>query len=503
MRLATVDQCRHLDRLSEKDFALSGEALMEAAGSLAAREIAQAYYPEIRAGTLGVVCGSGNNGADGLVVARHLHSAGHRKLIVFYYAPETRRSALFKVQMKRVECAGIRLVNLENRDTVRELFGKCKVLVDALFGIGVTQEITGERAHLISAMNAARVPIVALDVPSGLDADRGRSWGPVVRAQMTISFGLAKPGFFVGEGPSVVGRLRVLPIGYPFELLRSSCTSHFAFNEKLARRYLPKRAPTSHKAQHGHCLVLAGRPGFLGAGVLCASSAYRMGAGYVTWASHDNPLSALGELPEVLTASLGDHNLWQGRYSAVAIGPGLGVNSTTADLINHLKEKSLPAVVVDADAITTCVEHQLFPLPSSWVITPHAGELARVLGVDAREIERDRYHYALLAAEKTGCHVLLKGFRSLLAYKKRCMVIMAGNSALAKAGTGDVLTGMIGGLLAQGVSPLPAAATAAYIHGRMADEWVRLGNDRRALLASDLRQQLPELMARLTDGAYV
>jgi NAD(P)H-hydrate epimerase len=226
-----------------------------------------------------------------------------------------------------------------------------------------------------------------------------------------------------------------------------------------------------------------------------------MGAGYVTWASEVDPLAALGEVPEVLACSFKDPQLWERKYSAVAIGPGLGVGRETAHLIEHLKKEKHQAVVLDADAISACLQFNLFPLPENWVVTPHTGELARVLGISYQEIERDRYNFALAGSRKIGCHVLLKGYRTILAYENRCMVIMSGNSALSKAGTGDVLTGMIAGLMAQGVSSLQSAATAAYIHGRMADEWVRSGLDRRTLLASDIRDQLPDLISRLADGA--
>jgi NAD(P)H-hydrate epimerase len=321
---------------------------------------------------------------------------------------------------------------------------------------------------------------------------------------MTITFGLAKPGFFVNEGPSRIGRLRVLSIGFPFEVFRKTAVSHFGFNEKLARRYLPRRKDTSNKTDHGHLIVFAGKSGTWGASVLTASAAYRMGVGYVTLASFEEPVDAIKTLPEVLTARADDPKIWQpGKWKAVAIGPGLGVGQKTADLLVRLRSSGVESVVVDADAITTCVEFDLFPLPKTWVMTPHAGELSRILKIDAKTIEKDRYTYALQASVQTGCHVLLKGFRSILAYQDRCMVILAGNSALAKAGTGDVLTGMIAALLAQKVEPVQAAATAAYIHGHMADEWVRIGNDKRSLTASDLRDQLPVLMSRLAGGVLV
>jgi NAD(P)H-hydrate epimerase len=245
---------------------------------------------------------------------------------------------------------------------------------------------------------------------------------------------------------------------------------------------------------------MAGRPGYWGAGILASSAAYRMGSGYVTWASFETPMEVLKDIPEVLTAHVNDEVIWNDRMSAAAIGPGLGSGPETAQLIERLKEiKNLP-VVVDADAITACVEHNLFPLPPHWVVTPHAGELARMLRLNAKDLEKDRFRASSEACKLTECHVLLKGFRSVIAFNGRYLVVHAGNSALAKAGTGDVLTGMIGALLAQGLETTMAAATAAYLHGRLADEWIRSGQDKASLTASDLKALLPQIVARLRMG---
>lgn len=503
MRLATVQQCQEIEELSQKVYGLSSEILMESAGALAAREIEQSFFPELKRGLTVVVCGPGNNGGDGFVVARHLHSAGHRNIIVFYLASKAKRSPLFESQRNRVELQGIKLVDLEEQPEKLEQLFSATLIVDALFGIGLSRKIEGEYLQIVDRMNSARVSVVSLDCPSGLNCDKGGVEGSVVKAAMTLSFGMAKPGFFVADGPSQVGKLRVLPIGYPYEALRGVATSHFLFNERLARRYLPQRSHRSHKMNHGHLLVAAGKEGSWGAGVLTSSAAYRIGAGYVTWGSWDCPVEALKESPEMLMQKLDSEALWQKEVQAVAVGPGLGVSEKTRDFILELKEREIEKVVVDADAISVCAEYDLFPLPSTWIITPHAGELARVLKIPSHEIDRDRFKAARKASELVKCHVLLKGFRSVLAFEERLMVIQSGNSALAKAGTGDVLTGMIGGLLAQGLEPLQATATAAYIHGRLADEWVRLGHDRNTLLASDLKDNLGQLMGRISGGTLL
>ncbi len=500
MRLATVEQAQQIDEMSRTVYGLSADILMESAGALAAREIDLSYLPELTKGGVAVVCGPGNNGGDGLVVACHLHSAGHRDLNVFLIAPKDNQSPLFRQQLKRAELQGLRLIDLTQIPERVDQIKSASLVIDAIFGIGLKRKIEEPFLKVIETLNAAKSPKIAIDTPSGLNANTGQVEGAAVRASMTITFGLAKTGFFVCEGPAHVGKLRTLPIGFPYEALRGIATSHFLFTEKLARRYLPTRKETSNKSDHGHLLVVAGRPGYWGAGMLSSSSAYRMGAGYVTWASFEAPLEALREIPEVLTAQINDDQLWNKKISAVAIGPGLGTGQETADVIEKLKKLDGVPVVVDADAITACVEHSLFPLPSSWVLTPHAGELSRILKISATDIERNRFKAVMEGYEKTGCHVLLKGFRSLVAYGSRCLVVNAGNAALAKAGTGDVLTGMIGGLLAQGMDTPQAAATAAYLHGRLADEWIRNGQDKSSLTASDLKALLPQIVSRLRMG---
>ncbi|NQZ01083.1 MAG: NAD(P)H-hydrate dehydratase, partial [Bdellovibrionales bacterium] len=475
MRLATVEQCSEIDELSQRVYALSGEVLQESAGSMAARELDQAYFPDLKKGKTAIVCGPGNNGADGLVTARHLHSTGYRDISVYLLAPAGHRSNLFLQQLNRAELQGLKIYNLEDDKSAWDQLAQSQLMVDALFGIGLSREVEGDFARLIELMNSNKAPTISLDTPSGLNGNTGVEMSVAVKADMTFTFGVAKPGFFVAEGPTQIGKLRVLPIGFPFECIRGVATSHFLFNERLAKRYLPQRKDASNKSNHGHLLVIAGSPKYWGAGVLACTAGYRMGSGYVTWASQQKPIEELKSIPEVVLVEYSSELLAEREWSAVAVGSGLGVNTETGKIMRDLIERGVKNVVVDADAITVCMEEKLFPLPESWVLTPHSGELSRLLKISSHEIDKDRFAAAHQGSEVAGCHVLLKGFRTVIAFRDRAMVVNAGNSALAKAGTGDVLTGMIGSLLAQGLETLQAAATGSYIHGRLADEWVRLG----------------------------
>lgn len=497
MRLATVEQATRIDEAAQNKFGIDGETLMENAGRESARRIERDFVARVHEGPVAIVCGPGNNGGDALVCARELRNLGYTNLVVFLAAPREARSNLFHRQFDRAEKLNLRFVDLfENPESLDEL-KSARLIVDGLFGIGLRRKIEGEFAKIVSAVNEAGAPIVALDVPSGLNADNGRVEGIAVRATRTLTFGLAKPGFYSGESPNYLGQLKILDIGFPPEAVREIATSHFLFSAKMAARQLPKRAFDAHKSDFGRVLVVAGQPGMWGAGILSSSAAFRAGSGYVHWASHTEPLEILKQVPEVMTASVMNKDLWKHHFDAVAIGPGLGCGANTAKLIEKLKKVEDVPVVVDADAITVCVEHNLFPLPRNWIMTPHAGELSRVLKVSSEEINQDRYWAAFEAAALAKCHVLLKGYRTLVCDGRHVWVINAGNAALAKAGTGDVLTGIVAGLLSQGLKSASAAATAAFLHGKMADDWLAAGKDQSSLIASDLNENMSRAIGRL------
>jgi NAD(P)H-hydrate epimerase len=267
------------------------------------------------------------------------------------------------------------------------------------------------------------------------------------------------------------------------------------FTERIAAQLLPDRKLTSNKSTFGHVAVCAGRPGFWGAGALASEAAFRIGAGYVTWASEEPPVKLLRAHPEVLTASIADIAK-NPRINAFVVGPGLGVTDATYELLRDLKRSKVP-VVVDADALTVIAARKMAPLPRHWILTPHAGEMSRLLERSSEEINQSRFKTVNDAVEKFNCIVLLKGNHSLVANRKTCQIITSGNPALAKAGTGDVLAGFIGGLLAQGLSPIKAATLGAFIHGAVADEWIKSGKDIASLVASDVIHGLPQYLTKL------
>ena len=262
-----------------------------------------------------------------------------------------------------------------------------------------------------------------------------------------------------------------------------------------AARLLPKRPQHSHKGTFGHTLICAGSPGTWGAGVLAASSAYRCGSGYVTWASFKRPDKQIKPIPEVLVGQL-PAALKNKKVNAYVVGPGLGVNAKTKKLLLTLKKQKASQVVLDADALTVLAKSKMGRLPEDWILTPHSGEMARLLGISVQAVDADRKKAVQMAAQKFGCVVLLKGHRTLIGKGKKIFINTSGNSALAKAGTGDVLSGITGAFLAQGLKALDAALLGAYIHGLLADEWIKK-KDIISLKAMDLVNALPETLYRL------
>ncbi len=453
MKLLTKEQIKILER--------NHSGLMIKAGRLAAKKLKNLN------GTIAIVCGPGNNGGDGFVVAQELFK---QKKVVQIIVPLTPQTQLAKVEFKK--CLRLKIPIL------KAPIAKVDYVIDALFGIGLSRPMPFKK--LIEWINLH--PVISLDVPSGLNSDTGTCNGPVVRAQRTLTFGASKPGFYVNFGPEHCGQIEVLKL-YPIQ------SSIQLFDQMK----LPKRPNQSNKSSFGHTLILSGREGYWGSGLMSSSAAFRVGSGYVTWASFDSiPLHRA--IPEALTATI-NNKLFSGKFDSILVGPGLGTTNKTAHLLKYLFR--FPNVIVDADALQVAVTHKLFPFPKTWLITPHAGELAKILEKPAKFLESDRMMAVELAIKKVGCSVLFKGFRSILKTESQTFVIASGNSALAKAGSGDVLGGMIAGLCAQKL-PLPKAGLqGAYIHGKLSDAWVLSGRHKNSLMPSDLYRVLPKLLKKI------
>jgi NAD(P)H-hydrate epimerase len=476
-----------------------GEVLMERAGGAVLRAaigLAGGRYGR----RITVVCGRGNNGGDGFVVARRTRSEGMTARCLFVGDPSGVKGAAAH-HKRLMEASGVALepfdpTALEGSD----------IVVDAIFGTGFRGVAEGSAAEAINAINSSGAPIVSVDIPSGVDGATGRASGPTVQALVTVAMGAEKIGTAIGAGALHAGTVEVAEIGIPV----ASARAWVVEAADVAHR-LPARGPDAHKRSLGAVALLGGSAGMSGAMVLAATAAVRAGAGYVTAGvtqAVDAVMSAA--IPEVLTQIvvrgevLGPEALDSfapvvERAGVLAVGPGLGRGEAqTALMTRVLDEVTLP-VVIDADGLNVLAGDTgaLQKREASAVLTPHPAELARLLDVSTEEIQDDRLGYVRRAAQHFGCIVLLKGFRTLVAEPDgRIAVNPTGGPELATAGTGDVLTGAIATLLAAGVDAFESAWMGAYLHGLAGSVAAESGP--RGVAAGDVAQALPEAAARLT-----
>ena len=476
-----------------------GEVLMERAGGAVLRAVI-----ELAGGRYGrrvaIVCGKGNNGGDGFVVARRARREGMTARCLFVGDPSGVKGAA--AHHKRLMAAAG--VSLEPFDPAA-LEG-ADVVVDALFGTGFRGVAEGPAAEAITAINSSSAPVVSVDIPSGVDGATGRASGPAVRATVTVTMAAEKIGTAIGAGALHAGVLRVAEIGIPVATARAWVVEAADVSHRL-----PARSADAHKRSLGAVALLGGSAGMSGAMVLAATAAVRAGAGYVTAGvtrAVDAVMSAA--IPEVLTQVVVDGDvLGPGaldvfapvveRAGVLAVGPGLGRGKPQMALMTRVLDEVTLPVVVDADGLNVLAGDTggLQKRAAPAVLTPHPAELARLLEVSTEEVQDDRLGYVRRAAERFGCIVLLKGFRTLVAEPDGTVVVNpTGGPELATAGTGDVLTGAIATLLAAGVDPFEGAWMGAYLHGLAGSVAAERGP--RGVAAGDVAQALPEAAARLT-----
>jgi len=515
VRLPNSEQMREIERRAAEEAGLPTLLLMEHAG----RAVAQVTWRLLRergGDRVAVVCGKGNNGGDGLCAARHLANAG-LGVRVYLLARDQDLQGDAATNLRALRAAGVEVDNVVGAvDTaVRAIGHGADVLVDAIFGTGFRGSAMGLSARAIEAVNESRLPVVAVDVPSGLDADTGRVEGPCVRAHVTVTMALPKVGLLVYPGAAYAGEVVVADLGIPRKLVMDvPLPTEVATAAQVARR-LPPRAPEAHKGTYGRVLLVAGSARFSGAPKLAALGALRSGAGLVRLAVPAGifpavAAAALEYMPVALPERDGalDSSALQGvlEYAqdadVVALGPGLGTTEGVAQVVTGVVRKCDRPLVLDADALNVLRGHHalLREAAAPVVTTPHPGELGRLLGIPTADVQRSRLEVARSAARLTGAVTLLKGARTLVAAPDgRLVVNPTGNPGMASGGMGDVLTGVVAALIAQGLVPFEAAWVAAYLHGLAADLLAETLGD-RGLLAHDVAERLPEAMQRVRAG---
>jgi len=509
---------RQCDRLAIEHFGIPGAVLMENAGLGTVESMARRYAP-LGGKVVSIFVGPGNNGGDGLVIARHLYQRGAKPRVLLLVPDEQVRGAA-SLNLKAVRELPIPVVPVlaetDLRDAQSEL-GQSDLVVDALFGTGLTREVSGHFAEAVRRINEFSCPVVAVDVPSGLNSDNGDELGIAVRAELTCTYGLAKPGLVTDPGRALAGVVEVIDIGIPPEAVAQAGVAMELLEARGVAGWLPQRQAATHKGTYGHLLVVAGSEGKTGAALLTAHGALRSGVGLVSLCVPE-PLNYIFEiaLPEAMTIPLpasttaplvADYHVVAealARKQAVAVGPGIGTADNTALLVKRLYQEAPLPMVVDADALNIMASEPVllgsFLAPR--ILTPHPGEMARLLKVSTAAVQSDRRGSAQSLAHEHGVWVVLKGSGTVVAAPDGMLAINStGNPGMAAGGMGDVLAGLIGSLLCQGLAPWPAACLGVYAHGLAGDLLAAELGVHFGFLASELAAALPRACRLLCEPA--
>jgi hydroxyethylthiazole kinase-like uncharacterized protein yjeF len=508
MKVLTAVQMQQVDRQTIDDIGIPGVVLMENAGRGVAEEIVRRFS---WAGSLRalIMAGKGNNGGDGYVIARHLLNKGW-DVQTLILAERDAIKGDAAVNLSALENCGGQVVFAPNAEVLESFLatvGESSVLVDALFGTGLAKPVQGLSLQAVEWLNQQSSPVVAVDIPSGVDASTGQVLGVAVNAALTVTFAFPKVGQLSYPGAGLVGELVTVDIGIPEPVAAQASASCLLVDAVDARRLLPVRSRDGHKGTFGHLLVVAGSTGKCGAAVMAAESGLRGGAGLVTLACPQSVQPTIASrLTEVMTVATADFNgetslqafdgllaLTEGKQ-ALAVGPGLGLGEGTGALIRRLLQDSALPMVVDADGLTALCGHTHIldrREERQIILTPHPGEMARLTGLSTAEIQADRFTVARNFAVRHRVVLVLKGARTLVASPEgQVHINSTGHAGLASAGMGDVLTGLIGSLLAQGLTALDAATLGVYLHGLAADRLLATFGD-AGMLATDVMYEIP------------
>jgi ADP-dependent NAD(P)H-hydrate dehydratase / NAD(P)H-hydrate epimerase len=522
MKVLTAAEMREVDRLTAERYGIPTLALMENAGTRVVEFLAQ-RYPGLAHRRIVVLCGKGNNGGDGLVAAGLLHDRGAKPLVLLFAPSEELRGDAAE-NLKRYQRYASKLhvtPTLTEWQGFRSEIDSSDIIVDALLGTGLRGPAEGLVAGVIEDVNRRkpRAEVIAVDIPSGLSSDSGEVSGPGIHADATITFTAPKIGQLLAPASHHVGLLRVVDIGSPWDLIEQSSASKVRWLEPREFVRLPtRRRPDSNKGNYGHALIVAGSRGKSGAATLAGWGALRSGAGLVTVATTETELPTVaGRIPELMTAPLppteaGTISLRAFEYgrfeelrkgkTVIAIGPGLTTNIETQQFVRTIALESLIPLVLDADGLNAFADRGdelKRHLAPRMVLTPHPGEMARLVGRGVPDIQQHRLEVATRAAAAWNVHLVLKGHQTVVAAPDgRTWVNSTGNPGMATAGTGDVLTGVLAGMVAQfGEADWDSAiCLAVYLHG-LAGDLAAADVGEATLIASDLIAAIPRAHAQL------
>ncbi len=519
MKAVDAKTMRSIDRRAARAFGMRSIQLMENAGRAVAlavkREFDLCKRPSCR---VSVVAGKGNNGGDGFVAARHLEGMGVA-VRVFLVARQGDMKGDAAVNMNIWRKSGGEVVVIASPADLKRHSAALKhssVIVDALFGTGLSSPVKGVCAGVIGLVNSLGKKVISVDVPSGVDASTGAVLGAAVRADITVALALPKTGLYVYPAREYAGRVEVADIGLPERLVTDERLRWNITCAGFVKGVLQPRRPDSHKGDCGHVLVVAGSPGKSGAAYMAAMGAMRSGAGLCTIALPEGLNPAMEArtievmtlpLPETPDGRLGGASYkrlrpFLDKASSIVVGPGLGDSKEAAFLVEMLLRDSSVPLVIDADGLNALKGDPriIRKAKAGAVITPHPGEAARLLGVKSLDIQQARLDSAERLAGMTGATVVLKGASTVIAGPDGTVFINpTGNPGLSTAGAGDVLSGMIGAFLGRGIGSMAASAVAVYVHGLAADD-IKKTSGEAGMLATDLLARIPAVLNALTAG---
>jgi NAD(P)H-hydrate epimerase len=509
MRLVNAAQMREVDRVAIEDWGIPGTVLMENAGAGATRALLSHLPPH--PGPIAFFAGPGNNGGDAFVMARHLLNQGYQAITFLTFSPDNARGdAAVNLRILQQMTDDIHLcTSLDTFEKWRPRLQQCSAIVDGLFGTGLTRDLSGWYLTLIKQLNALTQPYkCAIDIPSGLNSDTGHPQPISFRSDLTTTFALPKLGMAMPHAQDAIGKLDIIDIGVPHPILAQSPFEATLQTPEALQTEWPIHPINSHKGTYGHLLVLAGSEGKTGAALLTGQAGLRMGAGLTTLAADPATSQQLqGRVLELMCETIPNTitpqslNALLDKKSALVAGPGWGQKSDKHTLLQTVLQTFEGPLLLDADALNLLAQQPtlLQQTKCQVILTPHPGEMGRLLQTDTKTIQRDRFSAAKQAAQQYQAIVVLKGANTIIATPQgEAWINSTGHPGLATAGSGDVLSGMIGALLARKWEPTLAARAGVCIHGMVADSLLPT-HGKSSLIASDILHAIPNVMAQWED----
>ena len=510
MKLVTAREMQNLDRLAVEEYSIPGIVLMENA-SKAVADVAVWMLDKCEVNSIIVVCGKGNNGGDGFGAARWLASYGYDVKVMFVGDDLDVVQGDAAIELNMLLSAGVDVVCVADEEAlfVAEVdLQNADLIIDAMLGTGFEGELRGNYKKLCQIINDCETKVLAVDVPTGVNADKGTVADDAIRADATVTMALVKCGMLQYPAREFVGELHIAEIGMPQNMLDNCNSKKYLLTPEIISRLLPIRSRNAHKGDAGRVVVVAGSPGFIGAAALCSKSAVKAGAGLVSLLSPESSAALLAiKLDEEMVHALDEDINCELTPSAIedildkvsgadvlAIGPGLGTGKRTMAAVREVLLQIDKPVVIDADALTALKDHTyvLNEMAAPKVLTPHPGEFARLTGLSIEEINSNRVELAAKFAERWNAVVVLKGAATVIGCPNGTVYVnTTGCEAMATGGSGDVLTGIIASLAGQGISLQEAALCGVYLHG-VAGELA--ANDSIGLAAGEITQCLPRAL---------